>query len=438
VDRHALADLRRWKAGRNRKPLMVRGVRQVGKSWLVEEFGRRDFERVVAVNFDESAAARQIFAQDLDVRRLVEALALLDGSGPINPAGTLLFFDEIQSCPEALASLKYFAERAPEYAVVGAGSLLGVALHGGESFPVGKVEFLDLYPLTFAEFLAARGRGDLAQAMETEVAATAPLHTVYTDHLRWYYFVGGMPEAVSVFLSTADAAAVRRVQRQILDGYEQDFSKHVPPAQVPRLRDVFASLPAQLARENKKFLYGLVRSGARARAYEVALLWLADAGLVHQVRRVTAPHLPLRAYEDRAAFKLFGCDVGLLGAQSGLDAVALTRGNAAFTEFKGALTEQYALQQMLARGGLDPHYWSSETGQAEVDFTITVGANVIPVEVKAEANLKAKSLRVYRDKFAPELALRASLQPYRDEGWLVNLPLYAIGALPQAITQRPR
>ncbi|MDR2348179.1 MAG: ATP-binding protein [Bifidobacteriaceae bacterium] len=435
MNRNALADLRRWKTSRNRKPLLVRGVRQVGKSWLVEEFARRDFERVVTVNFDESAAARQVFAQDLDVRRLLEALALLDGHGPIDPSNTLLFLDEIQGCPEALASLKYFAERAPEYAVIGAGSLLGVALHRGESFPVGKVEFLDLYPLTFAEFLGARGRSDLAEAMLRDAAATVPLHTVYTDHLRWYYYVGGMPEAVNVFLATADAGAVRRVQRQILDGYEQDFSKHVPPAQVPHLRDVFASLPAQLARENKKFLYGLVRSGARARTYDAALLWLADAGLVHRVRRVTAPRLPLRAYEDRQAFKLFGCDVGLLGAQSGLDAPVLALGNAAFTEFKGALTEQYVLQELVARGGLDPHYWSSGTGQAEVDFTITVGAAVIPVEVKAETNLKSKSLRVYREKFAPESALRTSLAPYRDEGWLINLPLYGIGALPGVLTE---
>ena len=434
MERLALAELRRWKARPARKPLIVRGARQVGKSWLVREFARLEYRRLVYVNFDESRAAADVFAQDLDVSRILDQLALIDGGGPITPDDTLLFFDEIQGCPRAVSALKYFAERLPSCQVIGAGSLLGVALHEGASFPVGKVEFLDLGPMTFSEFLGAFGRGDLAEALRGDLASIAPLHTIYADHLRWYYYVGGMPEAVAAFVDSRDTGEVRRIQRQVLDGYDRDFSKHAPPAQVPKLRELYESLPAQLGREDKKFRYGLAHPGARGRDYEAVLRWLEDAGLARRVFRVTAPRLPLRAYEDRNAFKLFGTDVGLLGAQSELAAVTLTTPSDVFTEFKGALTEQYVLQH-LAHADLGPHYWSSDTGTAEVDFVLAQGDRVLPVEVKAERNLRAKSLRVYADKYSPALSVRVSMSPFHTQPGLVDLPLYAIEALPDVLAR---
>ncbi|MCL2468592.1 MAG: ATP-binding protein [Micrococcales bacterium] len=432
MERHALEDLLRWRARPRRKPLLLRGARQVGKTWLIEELGR-SFSRVVYVNFDESAAAGEVFEQDLDVERIGRALALLDGGGPIDPATTLIALDEIQQAPRALTALKYFAERLPHAYVIGAGSLLGVAVHTGTSFPVGKVEFCDLHPLSFPEFCTAVGRGDLADAITSgDLAETVPLHTVYADLLRRYYVVGGMPEAVATYIDTDDMRQVRRVHDELLQSYESDFSKHAPPAEVPRLREVFTSLPSQLAKENRKFVYGLVRSGARARGYETAMGWLRDAGMTHQVRRITTPRLPLTAYEDPRAFKLFSLDVGLLAAAAKLDPRVVVDGDRVFTEFKGALTEQYVLQQMVATG-LDPHYWSSETGTAEVDFVVAHAGTVVPVEAKAEVNTKAKSLRRYRDTYQPTLAVRTAMVRYGSEPGLVSLPLYAAAALGRVI-----
>ncbi|MCL2594546.1 MAG: DUF4143 domain-containing protein [Promicromonosporaceae bacterium] len=433
MERLALEALLRWRTRSRRKPLILRGARQVGKTWLLREFGESHFARLVYVNFDEMAAAREIFEQDLDVGRILAGLALLDGGGPIDPTATLIALDEIQEAPRALTALKYFAERLPDSFVVGAGSLLGVALHGATSFPVGKVEFLDLYPLSFLEFCIASGRRDLSEAITAgDLRLTIPLHTVYADLLRQYYVVGGMPEAVAAYLDTGDMYEARHIQSQLLIAYEQDFSKHASTAEVPRLRQVFTSLPSQLARENRKFVYGLVRTGARAREYETAINWLCDAGMTHQVRRITAPLLPIAAYADTKAFKLFGLDVGLLAAAARLDPQIVVEGNRVFTEFKGALTEQYVAQQLIAMGRLDPHYWSAEGGTAEVDFVVVQDSQVIPIEVKAETNTKAKSLRRYQDLYRPSLAVRTAMVPYGATPGLLSLPLYALPALTAA------
>ncbi|MCL1899836.1 MAG: ATP-binding protein [Promicromonosporaceae bacterium] len=434
MERQVLTELLRWK-DRPRKPLILRGARQVGKTWLIKEFGTRHFNRLVYVNFDESAAATALFTQDLDIERLLAGLALLDGGGPIDPANTLIAFDEIQDAPRAVSSLKYFAERLPGAHVIAAGSLLGVALHEGASFPVGKVEFLDLHPMTFTEFISAGGRADLASLIrDGDLQLTVPLHPTLTDLLRRYYVVGGMPEAVSTFLRNGDVEAARTVQSQLLTAYDQDFSKHAPPLQVPRIRQVFGSLPAQLARENRKFVYGLIRSGARAKEFETAINWLRDAGMVSLIPRITAPYLPTSAYVDSRAFKLFGLDVGLLGAQAGLDPAIIAHGDAVFREFRGALTEQYAAQQLAALGGLSPHYWTSTSGNAEVDFVVTQGSAVVPLEVKAEENTKAKSLLRYRELYGPRLAIRSAMVPYGRDDSLASLPLYALESLPRIVS----
>ncbi|MDR0944602.1 MAG: ATP-binding protein [Bifidobacteriaceae bacterium] len=430
MERAAMSKLTAWREAGPRRPLLVRGARQVGKTWLLKEFGKRHYARTVYVDFDADPAARRLFASGLPLDRVIAGLALAAG-GPIDPADTLLVLDEIQECPEALAALKYFQETAPEYQVVCAGSLLGVALHAGTSFPVGKVDFLDLYPMTFAEFLQGLGREDWASALAAgEFDILAAYHAELADLLRRYYYVGGMPEAVAAAAETEDPRAARAVQQRVIGAYQQDFSKHVPPKQVPRLRLIYDSLPDQLARENKKFQYSAMKPGSRAKDYELALQWLTDAGLVLPLYRATAPRLPLTAYTDRRAFKLFASDVGLLGAMVGLEPAVLVDGNAAFTEFKGALTEQYVRQELAATSPRPVRYWTNSSGGAEVDFLVDTGSDVVPIEVKAERNLRAKSLRVYRDKYRPARALRASMMPFlgHDDG-LAELPLYAIGTL---------
>lgn len=343
-------------------------------------------------------------------------------------------FDEIQEVPKALSSLKYFCENAPEYHIVCAGSLLGVALHQGISFPVGKVDFLDLYPLSFEEFLMAMGKEPFVQLLaqgDFDMAAT--FRGEYIDLLKQYYFIGGMPEAVQRFSETRDFNEARKVQEQILAAYEQDFSKHAPPEIVPRIRMLWNSIPSQLARENKKFIYGLVKEGARAREYEIALLWLCDCGLVHKAHRVTAPQIPLNSYIDLAAFKLFVVDLGLLGCMAGLRQQILLDGNALFKEFKGALSEQYVLQQLKTKRSLGVFYWKNERNTSEIDFLVSDGTQVVPLEVKAEVNLKAKSLKAYRERFHPSLAVRTAMTEYRLDEGLLNLPLYAIGLLEQQL-----
>lgn len=427
--RTAIVQLSQWKMKKNRKPLIIRGARQVGKTWLMKEFGSTEYENYVYINFDNNVRMKQLFEGNLDVRRLVTGLELYAGR-KIDAANTLIIFDEVQEVPKALAALKYFNEDAPQYHIVCAGSLLGVALHQGTSFPVGKVEFLDLYPLSFYEFLLATNKSahvEILQKKDFDMATT--FKQDYADYLKHYYYVGGMPEVVQAFADNNDFNEVRDIQNRILAAYEQDFSKHAPHDVVPRIRMLWNSIPAQLTKENKKFIYGLVKEGARAKEYELALLWLTDCGLVHKIHRVTAPNLPLKAYEDLKAFKLFLVDIGLLSCMVGLRQDVILDGNDLFIEFKGALTEQYVLQQLATIKNVSTYYWTAERGTAEVDFVIDDGRDVIPVEVKAETNLQAKSLKVYREKYNPRRAIRTSMADYRDEGWLLNIPLWAIGTL---------
>jgi len=427
--RTSIEELHRWKQGKNKKPLIIRGARQVGKTWLMREFGKTAFEKTVYISFDNNQQMKDLFSADLNVGRIVTGLELYAGH-KIDAANTLLIFDEVQEVPQALTSLKYFNETAPEYQIVCAGSLLGVALHQGTSFPVGKVEFLDLYPLSFAEFMQAMGKEQYVELLaKGDFSMAATFKQEYINLLRYYYYVGGMPEAVQSFSLSRDFNEVREIQQRILTAYEQDFSKHAPNDAVLRIRMLWNSIPAQLTKENRKFTYGLIKEGARAKEYELALLWLTDCGLVHKVHRATAPNIPLKAYEDLKAFKLFLLDVGLLSCMTRLRQDTLLDGNVLFKEFKGALTEQYVLQQLKTIKGMETCYWTNDRGSAEIDFVIDNGNDVIPVEVKAEVNLQAKSLKAYRDKFNPRLSLRMSMADYKDEGWLLNLPLWAVGAV---------
>ena len=415
-----------WKNKKNRKPLIIRGARQVGKTWLMKEFGKENYSKVVYINFDNNERMKNLFEGSLEMERIITGIELYAGH-KIDVDNTLLIFDEIQEVPKALTSLKYFNEDAPQYQIVCAGSLLGVALHNGTSFPVGKVEFMDLYPLSFFEFIMALGKTPhaiLLQNKDFEMAAT--FKQDYIDLLKYYYYVGGMPEVVMSFTENKDFNEVREIQQRILSAYEQDFSKHAPNETVPRIRMLWNSIPGQLAKENKKFIYGLVKEGARAKEYELALLWLTDCGLVHKIHRVKAPSLPLSAYEDLKAFKLFLLDIGLLSCMTGLRQETLLDGNNLFKEFKGALTEQYVLQQLETIKNLNIYYWTNDRGTAEIDFVIDNGHDVIPIEVKAEQNLQAKSLKSYREKFHPQISLRVSMADYKKEEWLVNLPLYAV------------
>jgi predicted AAA+ superfamily ATPase len=431
--RYAMKDLKNWKARKNRKPLLIRGARQVGKTWLMREFGRTCFEKVAYINFDNNERMASLFQGDLDITRLVTALQIESGV-VINPSDTLLIFDEIQEVPRALTSLKYFNENAPEYSIVAAGSMLGVALHRGTSFPVGKVDFLDLYPMTYMEFLEATGNGSLAELLRSrDFSLISPFKGKYIDLLKKYYYVGGMPEVVASFVQQEDYSEVRRLQIRLLEAYEQDFSKHAPNETVPRIRMLWNSIPAQLAKENRKFIYGLIRQGARAKEFELAMQWLLDCGLIHKVCRVTKPGMPLIAYKEQSSFKVYMADVGLLAAKSGLDLKSLLEGNRVFEEFKGALTEQYVHQQLLADVGVAPCYWKAERAAAEVDFVFQHGSDIVPLEVKAEENLKAKSLRKYCERYSPRYAVRTSMSDYRKEDWLINVPLYAIGMIKELL-----
>lgn len=427
--RIAMEQLQKWKAKKGRKPLIIRGARQVGKTWLMKEFGSSAYKNIVYINFDNNERMRRLFDGSLEVERLVTGLELYAGH-KIDPENTLLIFDEVQEVPKALTCLKYFNEDAPKYQIICAGSLLGVALHQGTSFPVGKVEFLDLYPLSFFEFMMAMGKEQHVRLVQDGSfdMATA-FKQDYIDLLRHYYYVGGMPEAVQCFADNHDFNEVREIQQRILAAYEQDFSKHASNGVVPRIRMLWNSVPAQLAKENKKFIYGLIKEGARAKEYELAMLWLTDCGLVHKIHRITVPNLPLKAYEDLKAFKLFLVDVGLLSCMVGLRQDVLLDGSELFKEFKGALTEQYVLQQLKTLKGINTYYWTADRGTAEVDFVIDNGSDVIPIEAKAEINLQAKSLKVYRDKYKPNLSIRTSMTDYKRENHLLNLPLWAIGSI---------
>ena len=424
--RIAIEKLYKWKNSKRRKPLIIEGARQVGKTWLMKEVGKQAYADTVYINFDSNSRMADLFSADLDTDRLIMGLELYAGR-KINPDNTLLIFDEVQEVPRALASLKYFYENAPQYHIVCAGSLLGIALHQGTSFPVGKVDFLKLYPLSFSEFLMATGNERFAELLKKQdYEMITSFKQTYIDALKHYYFVGGMPEAVQSFAESKDFNEVRAIQKRILAAYEQDFSKHAPNEIVPKIRMLWNSIPSQLARENKKFIYGLVREGGRAREYETAIMWLSDCGLVHKVSRVNAAGIPLKAYEDLKAFKLFIVDVGLLGCMTGLRQRTLLDGDDLFVEFKGALTEQYVCQQLKTIEDLGVYYYTNDRGSCEIDFVVDTGEQIVPIEVKAETNLRAKSLKTYRERFEPELSVRTSMADYKKEDWLLNLPLYAI------------
>ena len=433
--RIAMEKLYRWKVSRCRKPLLIQGARQVGKTWLMKEFGRSAYRDMVYINFDSNSRMAELFASDLNTDRLIMGIELYAGK-KIDPDSTLLIFDEVQEVPRALSSLKYFYENAPQYHIICAGSLLGIALHEGTSFPVGKVDFLELYPLSFREFLMAVTGIQFAKLLDSQdYKMITSFKQTYIEALKQYYFIGGMPEAVENFTEERDFYEVREVQKRILEAYEQDFSKYAPLEIVPKIRMVWNSIPSQLAKENKKFLYGLVREGGRAKEYETAIMWLCDCGLVYKIERVKGGGIPLKAYVDQKAFKLFVVDVGLLGCMTGLSPKILLDGNDLFTEFKGALTEQYVCQQLKTLENLSIYYYTNDRGSCEVDFVVDTGERTVPVEVKAEVNLKAKSLKTYYEKYQPEISIRTSMADYRPEEWLMNLPLYAIEEICSCISR---
>jgi len=424
--RIAIEKLKRWKESKNRKPLIIEGARQVGKTWLMKEFGKLYYSDTVYINFDSNSTMKELFDSDLNVERIILGLELYTGK-KIDFNNTLLIFDEIQEVPKALSSLKYFCENAPEYHIVCAGSLLGIALHQGTSFPVGKVDFLKLYPLSFKEFLIATGNERFADLLDKQdYQMITSFKQKYIDALKTYYFVGGMPEVVQNFVLNKDYNEVRSIQKRIFLAYEQDFSKHAPNEIVPKIRMLWNNIPSQLVKENKKFIYGLVREGARAKDYETAIMWLSDCGLVHKVSRINAPNNPLKVYEDLKSFKLFVVDIGLLSCMVGLHQQVLLEKNGLFVEFKGALTEQYVCQQLKTIEDLGIYYYTNDRGSCEIDFIIDTGKQIIPVEVKAEINLKAKSLKTYQEKFTPKLSIRTAMTDFKKEETLINLPLYSI------------
>jgi hypothetical protein len=426
MKRQAIARLYEWKNSARRKPLILCGARQVGKTWLMKEFAKEAFTNFLYVNFEENPRVKGIFEQDFDISRILAALRLLYHA-PID-ADTLLIFDEIQEAPKGVTALKYFYENAPQYPIVAAGSLLGIAMHRGDSFPVGKVDFMELYPLSFTEYLEAVGRDDLAELVaKGDFASLTMMHDVMRGFLREYYYIGGMPEAVMTYLDSHDFEQVRQVQLRLLDAYERDFSKHAPANEVPRIRMVWHSIAAQLVKENRKFLYGLMKEGARAKEFEVAIEWLKDDGLVYQVNRTKKGELPLSAYEDFSAFKLFLLDTGLLGAMHRLSADILLDGDRLFSEYKGALTEQYVLQQLKTVPNLMIYYWSADNSQGELDFLVQQDSRIVPIEVKAEENLRARSLRTFVERNPALHGRRYSMSPYREQEWMTNVPLYAVG-----------
>lgn len=424
--RDAMQQLYDWKEKTTRKPLIVRGARQVGKTWLMKEFASSAYRQFAYINFEDNEVMKDVFQKDFDVERILMAIQLV--TGIVVDTETLIIFDEIQEAPRGLTALKYFQEKAPQYHVVAAGSLLGIAMHSNDSFPVGKVDFMDLYPLSFSEFLEAVGQEAFARLLaKKDWGLIAAFRSKLIDLLKQYYYVGGMPEVVNAFINHKDYAEVRQLQQTILDSYDRDFSKHAPIAEVPRIRMIWRSVPAQLAKENKKFIYGVVKEGARAKDFELTIEWLIDAGLIYKVSRVKKAGIPLSAYEDFSAFKLFLLDTGLMGAMSGLPPQALLEGNVLFSDYKGAITEQYVLQQLKSVKGLSIYYWSSDTSRGELDFLLQKDVSVIPVEVKAEENLQSKSLRFFVEKNAGLHGVRFSMSDYRKQEWMINYPLYSVG-----------
>lgn len=426
MDRFLYEELLSWKSSANRKPLIIQGARQVGKTWLMKEFGKKEYENVAYINFESSAALRSLFSNDFEIERILLAFEIESGI-KIGASTTLIILDEIQEANRGITMLKYFFENAPQYHIIAAGSLLGVSLHRETSFPVGKVELLNLFPLSFNEFLLAMNQAPLVEVLKAnDWGMITTFKNKLIELLRQYYFVGGMPEAVSSFSLEKDFDKVRKIQKDILYAYENDFSKYAPVEAVPRIRMIWNSILSQLSRENKKFIFGAIKEGSRAKEFDSALNWLTASGLLYKVHRVTKPALPLISYMEVGVFKLFMLDVGLLSAFGDLGVRTLLEGNSIFTEFKGALTEQFVLQNLKIRKNLPVYYWSSNTATAEIDFLVQSNDKIIPIEVKAEENLKAKSLKVYTQKFQPAFSVRTSMTDYRSEEWLINVPLYAI------------
>ncbi len=423
--RYALKDFYQWKDSPNRKPLILKGARQVGKTWLMLEFAKQAFKNFVYVNFEDDSRLGAIFDTDFDIDRIL--FALRTATKKSIDENTLILFDEIQAAPRALTSLKYFYEKAPQYPVIAAGSLLGLSVHEGVSFPVGKVDFLEILPMNFHEFLEATDNTNYVELLNSGDYGTIDVFSdKLIDLLKLYYVVGGMPEAVQSFANDRDLSAVRRIQKNILNSYDSDFSKHVPNSEVPRIRMVWNSIPAQLSKENKKFIYGMLKEGARAKTFEVALEWLKDSGLISKVHRVKKPALPLVAYEDFAAFKVFITDVGLLCAMANVDVDIILNGSQIFEEFKGALTEQFVFQQLKAKRNMQIFYWSAENSSGELDFVVQDEEKIYPIEVKAEENVQAKSLRFFVQKNPGLKGIRFSMQKFRDQEWMENRPLYTV------------
>lgn len=424
--RKIIHDLKRWKYSPHRKPLILQGARQTGKTWIMKEFGKTEYKNTAYLFCQENPALESLFNAPFNKERLLTGFQMLCGF-KIEPENTLIIFDEIQEIPTALTALKFLYEQAPDYHIICAGSLLGIAFHKDISFPVGKVNFLNLYPLSFSEFLTALGKeqqADLINNTEQDFELLKVFSEEFKELLKYYFFIGGMPEVVSTWIETKDFNEVRRVQNELLMTYENDISKHTASEMANRIKQIWASVPSQLAKENKKFLYSVVKESARAREYENAINWLKNAGLLVTIHRINKPGIPLKAYEDLEAFKIFILDIGLLCSMTDLSAKVLLEGNRLFTEFKGSLTEQFVCQQLISELEIRPYYWSAKDGTAEVDFIFQADALVIPIEVKAEINLRAKSFKLYRDTYNPEIAFRFSLTDFVDHGILKDVPLY--------------
>lgn len=425
MERSIYSSLKKWKESPTRKPLILQGARQVGKTYILKEFGAREYSEVVYINCDDNNDMQNMFV-DYDVDRIIRSMSAISGVS-IKPSTTLLILDEIQEVERGLASLKYFCEKAPEYHVAVAGSLLGITLHEGTSFPVGKVDMLYMYPMDFEEFLLAMGKEQLVELLRSDSwAALTPLRGMLTELLRQYYFVGGMPEAVKAYVGRGDIWEVRSIHSKIIDAYRNDMSKHAPKQQVQRINMVWNSIPSQLARDNKKFIYGALRKGARANDFEIAIQWLVDSGLVHKVHRISKPVVPLKFYEDMASFKLFLLDCGLLGALSETPPEQILIGDNVFEEYKGAFTENYVLQQLKSLPRTFVYYYSNDNSTLEIDFVVQHEAHVIPIEVKAEENLRAKSLRQFVTDNSGLHGVRFSMSDYREQDWLTNVPLWAV------------
>ena len=425
MNRFLIREMIVWKNSSNRKPLIIQGARQVGKTWLMKEFGKQEFQQVVYLNFESSSRLKNLFTIDFNIERIITIIEI-ETNQKINAENTLLIFDEIQEVEQGLTALKYFYEQAPQYYIVSAGSLLGISLQKEHSFPVGKVDFMRLYPMSFKEFLDNNNEVLLFEQLKGKNWEVLSIfHEKLVTALRLYYFIGGMPEIMASYLENKDLEIVRALQKKLIIGYENDFAKYAPNAIVPKIKLVWNSLISQLAKENRKFIYGQIKKGARAKEFEMAINWLVDAGLVLKVNRIEKPILPLNAYADYDAFKLFLLDIGILNAIGNLDPKILLDKNTILEEFKGALTEQFVCQELITKSEL--YYWTASNASAEIDFLIQKQNEIIPIEVKAEENLKSKSLKVFVEKYGNKNAVRTSMSKYREEDWLKNIPLYGIG-----------